>query len=408
MEREALAITREQEATALQLGAGWHLEAMLITYSSLAYALCRDMLGLKRCVEDLTRLVDAGFAFRPQLAWATGEYHRERGELVEAQRRLDEALELLDEEENTIRQWSMAALAEVALARGDHGEARRLAEEGLSFSSRPDVGQVLPRLKVTRALALAEAGLGEIDEAVARLSAAISEAETLGNPPLLAVLHEASARIAFAREDRLLYERHRLELVSAVERTRNPALIAIAERVKALDRPDAKDSEEGERVLEGAAVTIATAVEGAASKLAQCRGPAERAARVLELALGSSTGRSGYLFVLADGALALAAPAHTRVPTEVEDAVSAAVELTVEDDSGATVDVHESESPVSKIYEVCPLSFTESGAVHVVGALAIVPGSLAYSPPNPRLLEELARELHRAGDVSTAAPTERD
>jgi tetratricopeptide (TPR) repeat protein len=401
-EEAALAITREQETTALQLGAGWHLEAMLITYSSLAYALCRDILGLKRCVEELTRLVDTGFHFRPQLLLAAGEYHRERGELDEAEDFLRRAMEALDDEEATIRQWATAARVEVALGRGEVKTAIELGTQALGLGQDPVSGQVLPRLRATRGLALAEAAAGDVDAARRRLQEALAEAEALANPPLVGLIHEACARIALAEGDRGSYEQHRVEVFRAVEPTRNPALIGLAQRLRDTGEAGTPQRDHVSQTLRAAAMTVEVPSSDG-SMLSDCRGPVERATRALELLLASSTGRSGYLFVVGDDGLKLAAPMHASVPADVEALVRSMLSEQEGTSEGASEHQTQTHAAGFGPWAVVALTLEDATVARPVGAVAIRRGALDFQPPDPRLLVRLAAELFGAGDA-TGAP----
>ena len=105
------------------------------------------------------------------------------------------AVESLDPEEGTVRQWVFAARAEVELARGAIERAAEVAEQGLALGYDPELGQVIPRLRATRSLALAEAARGDVEGAAARVEAAILEATLLASPPLASMLPDRCARL---------------------------------------------------------------------------------------------------------------------------------------------------------------------------------------------------------------------
>ncbi|HSD88780.1 MAG TPA: protein kinase [Kofleriaceae bacterium] len=397
-EDEAQKIVAELEVTTLQLGASWHMEAMLVMYSSLAYALCRDMVGLKRCVEELHRLVAAGFQFEAQLALARGEYLRERGELDAADAALESAMAVLDPEEGTVRQWVLAARAEVALARGATERAREHAEQGLAIGRDPELGQVIPRLRAVRTLALAQASWGDLTGAAARVDEAIEIATALASPPLESMLHEARARIALLADDAACFDRHCAAAAAAVAPTRNPALIAACERLREAGRV-ATTSDPGHRA--SIADTVVTRLERRAGPLlADCRGPSERGSRLLEILLRASGGTAGYLYLIRGTELVLCAPAGTDAPTTVANAVKAVLDAMV---VGSRPDPAEGPDTVVATptqWHVGTLVTQFEGEARPVAVFAVRAGLPGYVPPDHSLLEDLGRELHLAGDVS--------
>jgi tetratricopeptide (TPR) repeat protein len=416
-ESQAQEVAHELEVIGLQLGAGWHLEALLLTVSSYAYALSHDILGLKRCAEELMRLKESGFCFDAQLCLVRGEYHRERGEFDLAQEELDQAIELLDDEEVTIRQWARAAQAEVYMALGQPDAAREAIEEVLAFSRTPRHAQLLPRLRVTRTWALLEAGLGELEAAGKRLDALEEEIEGFANPVLSCLYHEAHARIALMRGDSQAYEDHCVEVAHAVNPTRNPALIAISERLRESLRLQQTDEAKAKEIAKDAvtavtkaevggatAVTALTAATAATSPtatgrlasnlLSGCHGPAARGERALELLVLASSGKIGYLFVVQEREPVLAAPAYSDPPPDIFREVRQLLEDNPEETSSAIVELGARE------WHLSVLTATIGARERVVGALAIQAGAIRFRAPDPRIVQQLARELYEAGDAT--------
>lgn len=415
-EMQAQAVARELEIIGLQLGAGWHLEALLLTVSSYAYALSHDILGLKRCAEELDRLDNSGFCFAAQLCLVRGEYHRERGELDLAQKELDKAIELLDDEEVTIRQWALSAKAEVFLALGEPTAARNTIDQVLAFSQTPRHAQLLPRLRVTRTLALLEAGLGDLEGATERLAALEEEIEGFSNPVLSCMYHEAHARIALLRGDTQAYEDHCVEVAHAVNPTRNPALIAISERLRETLRLQQSNeisasdiSKEAVTAMakksgaQATAVTAATAATAATATtpgnlqsnlLSGCHGPAARSERALELLVLASSGKTGYLFVVQDREPVLAAPAYSDPPPDITKEIRQLLSDNPSEASSAIIELN------ARDWHLSLLTAVIGARERVVGALAIQAGAIRFRAPDTRIVAQLARELYQAGDAT--------
>jgi tetratricopeptide (TPR) repeat protein/predicted ATPase len=225
-EELAARIEAEAEVMFVQLGNVWQMEAWLPVVSSHAFALTRDVLGLKNAVEVLERLCEEGYGFQPHLELARGEYHRERGEVEASRAALERALALLPSGDGLIRPAVLSAMAETLLASGEHDRAGELARRGIALGEDPERGQPVYRLRSARTLAMVEAGSGQVDRATARLDALIQEATSIGNPATIGSMHEARARIAISRSDGVAFRRHAPAVDRWFRQTRNPVLIA--------------------------------------------------------------------------------------------------------------------------------------------------------------------------------------
>ncbi len=171
-EEEALAIQASTENLFVRLGSAWQMEAWLPVVSSHTYALTRDVLGLKRAIQVLERLVEQGYGFQAHLALARGEYQRERGELEASRGSLEQARSLLPDGEGLMRPAVLSALAETLLALGDHERAAQVAREGIALGQDPERRQVVYLLRSESVLALCDAARGLHADAAARLGRA--------------------------------------------------------------------------------------------------------------------------------------------------------------------------------------------------------------------------------------------
>jgi tetratricopeptide (TPR) repeat protein len=130
--------------------------------------------------------------------WALGEVHALQGDLDTAERHLDTAnRQLRDLGRSFQLVWSLLGLARVAVARGQAARARRLAEEAIEITSRPD-GVAEPDAFVH----LAEAYLVErdLEQAAVALQRARSSLQP-GDVVLHAEVQRVEAHLATARGD---------------------------------------------------------------------------------------------------------------------------------------------------------------------------------------------------------------
>lgn len=292
-ESRALEYQKQAELLLVRLGSVWQMEAWLAIASSFAYAMTRDVVGLRGAIEQLERLIREGCKFEPALALASGEYRRETGDAAHAIVDIERALSL-SEDNHLVRLPALAALAEAHLANGNPREARRVATEGIAAASDPDFGQTIALFRSQRALALAEAADGETERAAERLDEAIEEAARIASPMLCGSLHEARARVAHTAED-LVGARYHLERTKHwFMPTGNPALIASASRLAEL--------------IEGTRLSVAPSVNESGGEatmadvatqhelLAGCHHRVERVARALEILIQATGAQAGHLY----------------------------------------------------------------------------------------------------------------
>ncbi len=418
----------EMEATTdvllVQAGSMWGPESQMVWLSSLAYGLTRDVLGLRRSIEHLTRYVNEGYELLPFLELARGEYHRERGELPASRDALEHALALVPPDEAFCRPAVLGALSETLLAERKTEAAIDAARQAIEVASNPEVKNGTWRLRGARALGLALAAKGDLDGARRELDRALDDASSLGSPSLSGSLHEARARIAMMELDVAAYALHRNATDSWFRATRNPALIARVERLPTAEEvaPRAPDgggntasatavaSPAAQSVMStfvtDDAVTIATeadATKWVSAMLHGCRGPGERAARALEVLVDAAGAATGYLYLLREGTLDLVAPAYGEEPP---DALVEKLREVIESESrhlGATrieLPWQPDAVPGGVAWYAAVLLVRRGDSRRVVGAVALIGSAASARPPSRLVVEQVARELYEAGDVT--------
>jgi hypothetical protein len=208
----------------------------------------------------------------------------------------------------------VATATEVLLDLGRFEEAKNYAMRALRFSAGRADG--VRYHGVRRALALAEAMLGEYDVARARIGALIGERVALGTTGVyLGILYEAAALVAVRSGDAAEFERWR-DLTREEYLRREPSgfagryqrLLDAAERAglsRRVSVPPA--SVRTQSFLADVATVIESTMEAPGH-------PEARAQRGLRLLCERGGASSGYLYLLRDAGLALAAKLGAEDP----------------------------------------------------------------------------------------------
>jgi protein kinase-like protein/AAA ATPase-like protein len=420
---ESLAETLESavELRFVQLGSMWQIQAFVPIYSALAYGYTRDMLGLRRCIEQLAGMCEDGFGFAGFLALTRGEYLRERGDVAAAAEELAPLVEHTDFP--MLSQHALPAYAETLLALGDPARAKAIAEQGVTHNSEPEQYNLHAKVRSLRVLALAEAALGDGAAAAARLDRAIADTAAHASPLISGSLHETRARIAAAAHDSLAYHQHLAETQRWFRATRNPVLIARAARLEAFgeaigarrDNDNASESDDAatevasprrhiqlHHALGAEAVTTPVPVDPRAhvsAVLSACRGANERAIRSLELVVAEARGAHGYLYLKHAGQLTLVAPTFGDEPSTVVRHELARSLARHEHPGAESDDESTAQDHPTRRYLAVPLVFQIGDKRVAVGAVAVFAGALPLVAPDPAIVAEVARELFDAGDA---------
>ncbi len=229
-EAKARALEEELETTSLELGA-WSTDVQALLFAHPAYALCNDIMGLKRCLAALEHWHREGFAFEPRIIVTRAEYQRARGRPEGGIEPLRELVETLSERDSLMQQWARSALAECLFAAARHGEARAEAEEVMRRGRSEATRVLLPWLRAHRVLALCLQQAGQSAAALELVDRAIGIAEERQIPSLAGPLHVARGRIAREQGDNLQLELARVRAREWLEPTANPALLRFLDQL---------------------------------------------------------------------------------------------------------------------------------------------------------------------------------
>jgi Protein kinase domain/AAA ATPase domain len=395
----------EMDMLASQAGSTWREDVGTPRQMWSTYALCEDVMGLKRAAHDL----DAMAAEAPTIGHlrdaARACYLAERGMHEEALAQYSVMFEdcILDPGLQGVR--FAGAYARILRLAGNPARAKQVCEQ--AFVRLKPENRVF-KLSVFGAeieLLLATAALGELDEAAQKLDAMI-DAQHHDNPLIHGLVHKARAEVAMKQGDRRLFTKHLSEMESWFRRSENPALIAQCQRlakearlagVIESERPLAQG---GEQKRDVAQVSVA---------FHACRGPAERLQVAIDLVLSKTGAERAYLYLLEPSGLRFAAPMVGSEPPEglLKD-LGARIERLREDPLRTRVEgtfettVYDDEQPGSGSfmdYTSLLLTFPRERELVVVGAVAMVPSEAPLSKVDPSFLESIARAIYAAGDV---------
>ncbi len=223
-EAQAVALEEAIETRNLELGS-WSTDVQALLFGHPAYALCNDVLGLKRSLAQLEHWSREGFSFEARIAITSAEYQRARGCPERGIEPLSKLCSELLDRDALMQQWVRSALAECLFAAGELGRAREQAEEVLRRGDEPGRRILLPWLRVHRVLALCLAEAGELEQAVEVVERALRLAEERDIPPLAGALHVARARIARSMNDGLAFEVSRARASDWLKPTGNSSLL---------------------------------------------------------------------------------------------------------------------------------------------------------------------------------------
>ncbi len=180
-----------------------------------AYTLAHDLTGLKQTIDKIEPLASRHAGWVPVRHLAEGEFQRLRGNLDAALAAYERCLVLAAPEPaepwRSLRAWpnAIAGSMAVLLELGRSEEAKLRGEQALTVGRARDMRVALH--PISRALALAEARLGDYPGAHARLAEVIAEQRELGVSGLnLGASYEACARIAIWAGDSAAVEEYGL------------------------------------------------------------------------------------------------------------------------------------------------------------------------------------------------------
>jgi len=218
---------RAMELLSLEVGAStWQLELWLAAMESLVALLTDDNLQAKQLLEVYRGFVAQAPSLRVYEEMLRARVERRLGDLAAAQARIEAVCAQLRPREHVGWDAARYTYADILLAAGDPEAALRVVRDTLDRYTQNDDLHVV-RLMLCRLEALAQARLGNIEEARASIDMLIDRVTPTGHPLLLARLHETGFALALHAEARVEALAHLEAMEAAIEPTGNPALLVL-------------------------------------------------------------------------------------------------------------------------------------------------------------------------------------
>jgi hypothetical protein len=289
-----------------------------------AHALAGDLSGVQQVQARILVLAHAYPGWRPYAELAEGQFQQLRGNLDAACGAFERCIAMTSPDPGVLRPiiaWlpAVAGYLEVLVALGRHEDARTCGEQALATCETLRIGGVLSN-DVSRALALAEAKLGDYAMATARLDALIAAQRQMGVTGLiLGASYEARARIAIWAGDEAALTEYAALTAREYRHGRRSPLGArweqlMAEARRASKRALAHFADFGtSRLGTGSGASTAEMVS---DSLRGSSTRQERALRTLKLLCDDRAATVGYLYLVADAGLALAASQGGNAPPD--------------------------------------------------------------------------------------------
>jgi hypothetical protein len=303
---------RKAEVLALQSQTR-QMFANSLTMELNAHAMAGDLTGVKQVIDRIEALARRSPGWIPYRQIAEGHFQRICGNLEAARAAYECALALTTPDpEDPFRSVTAfptcaAGYVETLGALGHHQQARDAGERALAASSKAGIGVQAHAL--ARALALAEAKLGDCAGACERLERVMNEQLELGvTGLLLGATYEARARIALWAGDDASVEHFAGLTKGEYRHGLGSALGARYERLMDEARRFATASAPMLTQLESTRMASKlSAVAGLPMELLREVDTAERAARALHLLCKERSANEGHLYLCGNNGLTLAA-----------------------------------------------------------------------------------------------------
>jgi hypothetical protein len=418
-------LRRQAEELVLQ-GQSQQMFTSVVAIELSAQASARDLGGVKQIMERIEVLAAGAPGWVPYSTLARGRFQHIRGDLSAALREFERVIEQSPFEANqrslSLPAWiaAQSGRSEVLLALDRADEARAAASSALATCEALQIGARSNDL--SRALALAEASLGEHAAAIERLERLISAQTTLGVSGLkLGLSYEARARVAIWADDETQFE-HFARLTAREYRhgARSPlgaryeSLLNEARRRGFQPNVALSDFETSTMIansraaVQDARSVVRTALESAST-------PEERSLRALQLVCESRAADGGHFFTLAGDGVRLAA-SH-GLPIAPEGLAALVCEhLARERDSSETLtmmatsaqpdgsaDFRVTAQADGICYELLVLACKIKEQGEVLGVMAVASrDTRVRDPKQAQLLVAIAQHLLRANDADAS------
>jgi hypothetical protein len=398
---------REVDLLSAQSGSTWRQDVVMVRSTWWLFALSEDVVGLKRSVRQLETFAEDAPALRDMRDVARACYLTERGCSAEALERFSEVLERCSKRSNSHGMRYAGVYARILREVGRAEDALRVCSDAINGMLPIEAGFTTSTIGVELERGLALAELGQLDAAAAEIDRLIHRESVHDNPIIRGLTHKARAEIALRQKDSVAFGQQLEAMRGHFKRSENPALVAQGRRLLEASRRQAASGELG--------LGLQSAdVKSLRSGFASCRTTAERCQLALDLIVERAGADHGYLFLLEQGTLALAAPMlGIEPPEKLHQELSGIIEKFQREEVTETVQGAPTELKTQmetddvstreigdRTFRSILLWTSRAGEISVVGAVALVVGDERLAPIEHAFLEEVARNVSMSGEPS--------
>lgn len=375
-----------------------------------------DLVRVKRVLDGLETMANRFEPWRPIYHFARGEYQRIRGDFQRALTEHETALSLMTPGRHLTWAHAAGAYIKTLYELNRFQEAKAYGEKSLVEAQRESLEAEANNIRMP--LAVVQAKLDENDRAVANADTAIEIFRSLGSTGINpGNAYEARARVAVLMKDEEAFRINANLCAEQYKASRNPALTAKYERLM----QHARQADIG---LSDDLIHAADATQQSAQKmktlisdmLSDCRGPEERAQRVIDLLVRQSNSCGGYLYTIQTSgpklcALSGAYPPPDRMDTLVMDYLSgetddrADVTMTCADLKTEPLSGFDWSLSQEKEYRMVLLGHNTDVGYAITGlAVLFIDPREPFRYPNESIVA-LSQSLYDSGDVSAILTT---
>ncbi len=394
------------EMLRIQNSPAQHFEDPIVSAELLTHGLADDLVQVKADIEDIEKVARRFRTWMPSLHFARGEYQRIRGDCRSALKEFERALELIAPGRHVIWPSVVASQLNALFELERFSEGREIGEQSLLAAEREDIG--FGSALIQMPLAVIQAKADEYECAVRNSEAVIDRFRALGVTGLnLGLAYETRARVAISMNDQENFGVYARLCAGQYRAGHNAALTAKYERLMQAAREANLGMPEELRRAAELSVSLSRGGDVASNvrqRLAGCDGRSELIDRALALVVERTGSQWGYLYLLADGELTLAAQSTGLAPPEnLQSELRAFIGRFMGDET----DTEQSDIPtrscflqscVSHVRALEPmlLAIDRDGQSTVVGVAVVCQRERNAERPGYAFFEAVARCLHEA------------
>jgi hypothetical protein len=381
------------------------------------HAHARDLVGVKQVVERIRELASQHPGWVPYLRLAEARFELARGDWASAAVGFEQTIAMVGDgaqaRPRAMQAWIAAhsGLCEALVELGQAETARVRASAANALCAQWELGAAADDL--TRTLALAEARVGIIDQASARLDALIARQTALGVSGLkLGLSYEARAQVAISSDDARAFDRYARLTAQAYRYGARSPLGARYERLMNDATRCGFKPPAGVREVAASTTSLETSGSGLSAvstlvtqALSRARSREERFSRALQLVCQARAAHGGHCFELQrDGLLALASSHGLDAPTAALLELAREHMLRADDSSMMATRAVSRDTPNSSAiveadgvkYELLLLACAGGHERRIAGVMAITSSiARAQTTQQAQLLAAIAAELLR-------------